>query len=151
MTMEDDAIRASDHDRERVIEVLGEQTSQGRLTLTEFEDRTARVYQARTWHELRALVEDLPVQVTFDGERAAAGAPAPVPVPTGPRQPAWRSANGPVAVLLVLVLVLVAVGVAFAMHKPAVAIVPFLVVARIAYGGAHRLRRGHRTYGRRWR
>lgn len=61
----DQPIRASDDDRDRVVGILREQTAQGRLTFEEFEERIDRAYTARTWDELRALTEDLPVQVAF--------------------------------------------------------------------------------------
>ena len=58
--------RASDADRQRVVEILQEQTARGRLTLQEFQDRADAAYRARTWQELSTLTEDLPVHVTFD-------------------------------------------------------------------------------------
>lgn len=146
MTMGDDTIRASDQDRERLVEVLGEQTSQGRLTLAEFEERTARVYQARTWRELRVLVEDLPVRVTFAGEQPDPGA---APVPSTPR-PAARHATWLVPLLLVLVVAAAVVG-AVVLRMPPVAVIPLLIVARMARGGAYRVGRGYRRHGPRWR
>jgi hypothetical protein len=56
-----DAMRASDGDRERVVQALQEQVGEGRLTLAEFEDRSGQAYVAKTVGELRALTEDLPV------------------------------------------------------------------------------------------
>ncbi|MQA86961.1 MAG: DUF1707 domain-containing protein [Streptosporangiales bacterium] len=53
--------RASDLDREGVVERLREATAEGRLDLTEFEERMAAAYRARTYGELAPLTEDLPV------------------------------------------------------------------------------------------
>jgi hypothetical protein len=63
--MSDGSIRASDDDRERVVAVLREAYSEGRLTLDEFEERTSVAYAARTWGELRELTVDLPSRPTF--------------------------------------------------------------------------------------
>lgn len=63
-----DETRASDADRERVVEALREQTTIGRLTLEELEERSGAAYAARTWDDLRPLLADLPIEVRFDGE-----------------------------------------------------------------------------------
>jgi Domain of unknown function (DUF4190)/Domain of unknown function (DUF1707) len=51
---------AANVDRERAIGVLQGGFAEGRLTKAEHDDRTARVYAARTYGELGALVADLP-------------------------------------------------------------------------------------------
>lgn len=56
----DDAIRASDGDRERTVGVLREAYALGRLTLAEFDERTTAAFTGRTWGDLRALTQDLP-------------------------------------------------------------------------------------------
>lgn len=53
-------IRASDDDRQRVIDALQRHTEVGRLTLDEFSERVAAVYAARTLGELVAVTRDLP-------------------------------------------------------------------------------------------
>ncbi|HEX4017815.1 MAG TPA: DUF1707 domain-containing protein [Frankiaceae bacterium] len=53
-------IRASDADREAVIERLSRAMAQGRLTTDEFEERVAKACEARTTAELTALIRDLP-------------------------------------------------------------------------------------------
>jgi hypothetical protein len=58
-----DAMRASDGDRERVVQALQEQVGEGRLTLEEFEERSGAVYEAKTVGDLRKLTADLPVDV----------------------------------------------------------------------------------------
>lgn len=54
------AKRASDADRERVVERLREAAADGRLDLDEFEERMGTAYQARTYGELDRLTTDLP-------------------------------------------------------------------------------------------
>jgi hypothetical protein len=62
--MTDPRLRASDADRERVVTVLHQQVGEGRLTLDEYSERAAAVYQARTMGELDALTGDLPTVVS---------------------------------------------------------------------------------------
>ncbi len=59
------ALRASDAERNEVVELLGEHASAGRLTLAELEERVQRAYAARTRAELAALTEDLPALSTI--------------------------------------------------------------------------------------
>lgn len=53
-------VRASDEDRQRVVADLERHTADGRLSLTEYSDRAARVYQAATYADLAAITHDLP-------------------------------------------------------------------------------------------
>ncbi|MDX3310736.1 DUF1707 SHOCT-like domain-containing protein [Streptomyces sp. NPDC054884] len=53
-------LRASDADRERVAEVLRDAVAEGRLDMTEFEERLEQTYQARTYRELAPITRDLP-------------------------------------------------------------------------------------------
>jgi hypothetical protein len=45
----DQAMRASDRDRERAAEVLSDAYAVGRLDLKEFHDRAGAAYSAKTW------------------------------------------------------------------------------------------------------
>ena len=56
----DQMLRAADRDRDEVAEILREQYAQGRLTLEEFGERSAKAVSARTMGELSALTADLP-------------------------------------------------------------------------------------------
>jgi hypothetical protein len=58
--MTDRPIRASDQERESVVDVLRDAFTDGRLTFDEFEERTAAAYGAKTWTDLRVLTADLP-------------------------------------------------------------------------------------------
>src|SRR5258706_3985790 len=53
-------MRASDADRERVAEVLRTAATEGRLHLSELDERLAAVYAARTYAELEPITHDLP-------------------------------------------------------------------------------------------
>jgi hypothetical protein len=56
------------------VEILREAYTEGRLDLTEFDERTTAAYAARTWAQLRELTSDLPVDADLGG--------------TSPRRPA---------------------------------------------------------------
>lgn len=53
-------IRASDADRDAVVERLKRALSQGRLTMEEFDERVAAAYAAKTQGDLTVLTRDLP-------------------------------------------------------------------------------------------
>lgn len=59
----DAQVRASDADRERIVELLRQHTAEGRLTMDEFEERMTAAYAAKTYGELGPLTADLPVDL----------------------------------------------------------------------------------------
>ncbi len=65
-------LRASNTDRERVAKILHDAMAEGRLTVSELEERLDKVYAAKTFGELEPVTRDLPV---------------PRPRPTGVAQP----------------------------------------------------------------
>ncbi|TQL77666.1 uncharacterized protein DUF1707 [Stackebrandtia endophytica] len=58
--MERSRIRISNSEREQAIARLQASTSDGRLTLDEFTERSQAVYEAKTFGELQPLLSDLP-------------------------------------------------------------------------------------------
>jgi hypothetical protein len=54
------SLRASDEDRERIIERLHRAATEGRLVAEELEQRVSLALKARTYGELNATVADLP-------------------------------------------------------------------------------------------
>jgi hypothetical protein len=110
-----DAMRASDGDRERVVQALQEQVGEGRLTLAEFEERSGIAYDAKTVGELRVLTEDLPIEPLAPQQNALAWQQSDLPpwaqrtFPTAQQRslpPARRSPIGVAAVLLVALFTL---------------------------------------------
>jgi Domain of unknown function (DUF1707) len=61
-------LRASDHDRNRVVDELRTHAAEGRLTVEELEQRLQRALTARALGELAGLTRDLP-------DRGSAAAP----------------------------------------------------------------------------
>lgn len=55
-----DRMRVGDADRERIAEQLRAAHAEGRLDLTEYDERVQRAWAARTYGELEALTTDLP-------------------------------------------------------------------------------------------
>ncbi len=56
------ALRTSDVERERTVELLRRHSVDGRLTLEEFAERIGVAYEAKTRDELDALTRDLPAE-----------------------------------------------------------------------------------------
>ncbi|GAA3467043.1 DUF1707 SHOCT-like domain-containing protein [Nonomuraea roseola] len=71
-------LRASDMEREAVVERLRVASVEGRLTLVELTDRTEAAYLATTHAQLALLTQDLPAEGTY--------APSPVPAPSRKRR-----------------------------------------------------------------
>ena len=53
-------IRASDAERTAAVELLQTAVGEGRITMTEFEERTQAAFAARTRADLDVLTADLP-------------------------------------------------------------------------------------------
>jgi hypothetical protein len=60
MTENSSGIRASDAERERIAKIVQNAGAEGRLTLTETEERLTEVYATKYVGELSALTADLP-------------------------------------------------------------------------------------------
>lgn len=93
MTSGFDAMRASDDDRERVVQAMQEQVGLGRLDLPEFEERSTRAYAATTVGELREIVADLPLAHLFPRQQSQL---PPWEQPMGlPAVPPWQYRRAP--------------------------------------------------------
>jgi hypothetical protein len=66
------SLRASDAERDQVVQLLKEHTAQERLTLEELEERTGAAYAASTRLQLHRLTRDLPGAIVFGGDEPAA-------------------------------------------------------------------------------
>lgn len=76
---EQSTLRVGDAERSAVASRLSEAHAEGRLSLTEFDERVRDAWAARTAAELAPLTSDLPT---------------PSPVPAGPERPARRADAG---------------------------------------------------------
>lgn len=75
-----DLIRASDADRTAVADRLRAAVDEGRLTITEYDDRLRLAYEAVTYGDLAAVTRDLPAVPVADAVPAVPGRPGPTPV-----------------------------------------------------------------------
>jgi hypothetical protein len=148
--MTDRPILASDRERDSVVDVLRDAYTDGRLTLEEFEERTAVAYAARTWTDLRELTGDLPVEPPLgDGlplrnahaAQAAHGVPGAHDVPgvvSPAGEPRRTRRERPLGMLLPVVFIWIVVSAAAGSPDTAAALsVVFicLLACRIGYGG----------------
>jgi hypothetical protein len=70
-------MRASDHDRQAVVDRLRDAVEDGRLKIEEYVDRMGLAYQAVTYGDLAPLYADLPVVGSMAEREAAPPATAP--------------------------------------------------------------------------
>lgn len=75
------SIRISNADREKVAQILHTAMAEGRLELSELEERLDAVYAAKTFADLEPITRDLPVQAPHTLALPTA-APGPVPAPS---------------------------------------------------------------------
>ena len=134
---DDGGIRASDADREHVVEILREAYSSGRLTLEEFDDRTSSAFAAKTWGGLRELTRDLPQQARLELPRPA---PEVKPARDKPLPVAASSRRRLSPMLPILIIWL---GIALTAREP-YAFIPVLVILFMLLRLATRPPRGNR-------
>ena len=118
-------MKASDADRDAVLSGLSEHFQAGRLTADEFEDRAGQALAARTWGELRDLLQDLPT--------GPAGPRVPVTGTTGalPQRPLGRTVLVPIVVLAGIgIAVAMSAGTAHARWGILWLLLPVLLIAR---------------------
>ncbi len=92
-----DALRAGDVDREFVAERLRNALNEGRLTLSEYDDRLQEAYAARTYGDLKGLLSDLPAVAAHERSQIVPSRPvlpsesavSAIPPPPGNLTVAW--------------------------------------------------------------
>jgi hypothetical protein len=135
--MTDRPIRASDKERESVVDVLRDAYTDGRLTLEEFEERTSTAYASRTWADLGELTADLPAQPVLGADLQQRPVPAAQMVPSVPR-PRQGGRDRPLGRLLPVIFVWIMIAAAAGSPDTAAALsVVFicLLACRVGYGG----------------
>ncbi len=124
-------VRIGDTEREGAAWALGEHYAEGRLTESEYDERTTTAWAARTHADLAPLFSDLPLPH---------GRPAPAPAwstsqpPRRPVAPRAQRRHRPWVPLLVLLVVLAALD-----------LMPLVVIALVVWFGFVRCSPGHRT------
>jgi hypothetical protein len=84
VTQRRDELRAADVDRAFVADLLKKAVDEGRLSLSEYDERLQRTYQARTYGDLDQVIGDLPRP-----SRRGAVMPAASAVPVSPEADRW--------------------------------------------------------------
>ena len=74
MSAQPPAVRASDAERERTVDLLRTHAGDGRLSLEELAQRIDATYASRTREELETVTADLPLAVTGPGQTPRRGA-----------------------------------------------------------------------------
>jgi hypothetical protein len=138
--MTDRPIRASDKERDSVVDVLRDAYTDGRITLEEFEERTSAAYASKTWTDLRELTSDLPVEPVLGADlpqRPSHPRPVAPVVPAVP-QPRHGGRNRPLGRLLPVIFAWIMIAAAAGSPDTAAALsVVFicLLACRVGYGG----------------
>ena len=132
--MIDRPIRASDQERQSVVDVLRDAFTDGRLTLDEFEERMAAAYAAKTWTDLRHLTGDLPVEPLLGTDLSLGPQSGPPQGMTPAARPAQRRPGRLLPVVFIWILIAAAAG---SPDTAAALSVVFicLLACRVGYGG----------------
>ena len=137
--MTDRPIRASDKERESVVDVLRDAYTDGRLTLEEFDERTSSAYASKTWADLRELTADLPVEPVLGADLSQRHLPQPPAarqvVPPVPR-PRHGGRDRPLGLLPVIFVWIMIAAAAGSPDTAAALSVVFIVLlaCRVGYG-----------------
>ncbi len=139
--MTDRPIRASDKERESVVDVLRDAYTDGRITLEEFDERTSSAYASKTWADLRELTADLPVEPVLGADlpqRNLALQPAAQQMAPSVPRPRHGGRDRPLGRLLPVIFVWIMLSAAAGSPDAAAALsVVFIVLlaCRVGYGG----------------
>ncbi len=136
--MIDRPIRASDQERQSVVDVLRDAFTDGRLTLDEFEERMAAAYAARTWTDLRQLTGDLPVEPLLGTDLSLRPQATQLQAMNPAARPTQRRPGRPLGRLLPVVFIWILIAAAAGSPDTAAALsVVFicLLACRVGYGG----------------
>jgi len=79
-----EGMRAGDSDRKAVADQLKTALDEGRLDLSEYDERLQKTYAAKTFADLDGLLDDLPGTVPPQQSQVQPVAPAGTPVASGP-------------------------------------------------------------------
>jgi hypothetical protein len=104
-------MRASDAERQDVVERLRAGLEDGRLKMDEYVERMGRAYDAVTHGDLAPLCRDLPETTTRPAAQPVGPAPAPVPAPAPDHRGVFARQPAALKVLWTIWLVAVSVNV----------------------------------------
>ncbi|GAA3387405.1 DUF1707 domain-containing protein [Cryptosporangium minutisporangium] len=136
-------VRASDGDRQRVADLLRQHTTDGRLTIEEYDQRVDAAYAARTVADLRPLLADLPVPL--DEVLPLHNPSAAVAHPSAAAVARRRDESDRLVGVALVVIAVLLVGTALAAASRGVfAFWPLLLIGIFLFGGRGGGHRHHR-------
>jgi hypothetical protein len=141
--MDRDQMRAGDGDRERVASQLKRALDEGRLDLSEYDERLQKTYSARTFGDLNGLLDDLPGTVppqhsqvqAYQAPTAPASAPGAPPAPEEKQHPlAWLGPTFGIFIVCTFIWLITSPGAYF---WPVWTLIPFILglFGAVAGGG----------------
>jgi hypothetical protein len=136
--MTDRPIRASDQERESVVDVLRDAYADGRLTLDEFEERTSAAYAAKMRADLKELTADLPAEPLLGADPNQPGQAVRRQAVLPVHRPRQARRDRPLGHLLPILFIWIVIEAAAGVPSTAAALsVLFvcLLVCRVGYGG----------------
>jgi hypothetical protein len=136
--MTDRPIRASDQERESIVDILRDAFTEGRLTADELEERTAAAYAAKTRGELGELTIDLPVEPPLGTDLSRGPHARPVPPGTAAARAQRSRRRRPYDRLLPVLVIWILIAAAAGAPSLAAAlsfVFICLLACRIGYGG----------------
>lgn len=148
MRMGRDEMRAGDGDRQAVADKLKQALDEGRLDLAEYDERLQRAYAAKTFGDLKGLLDDLPSAAL--AARTAAAEPVPhtaAPAPqvrserAGQLVRAWLGGFGGIFVLSTVIWLVSSIGSGHVQYFwPVWLLIPMVFGALGRFGGDRRRR-----------
>ena len=109
-------MRAGDSDRQSVVDQLKKALDEGRLDLSEYDERLQKTYAAKTYEDLDGLLDDLPGTVPVRHSQVQPAQPAPPPVGAPVARPSagdhvarWLGPYGGVFAVCVLIWLITSV------------------------------------------
>jgi hypothetical protein len=101
-------MRAGDSDRQAVADKLKQAMDEGRLDLVEYDERLQKTYAAKTYGDLKGLLDDLPGAAVSPASAAPVAAQPAAPVPAtssraGQLVRAWLGGFGGVFVVCTVI------------------------------------------------
>lgn len=135
-----DEMRAGDTDRKAVADQLKTALDEGRLDLSEYDERLQRTYAARTFGDLDGLLDDLPgtVPPARSQVEPVRETPAVAPASTGRQVAHWAGPYAGVIAVCVLIWAITSVSAGHLTYFwPVWMLIPLIFgVAGQAFGGA---------------
>ena len=147
-----DEMRAGDADRKAVADQLKTALDEGRLDLSEYDERLQKTYSAKTFGDLNGLLDDLPGTVPpehsqVQAYRAPSDSSCSAPGPQHPgNRLAWLAPGLGIFLVCTAIYLITSIGSGFHYFWPIWTLIPFVLglFGRVNGGGRSSRRRDRR-------